>query len=225
MHSTLKTRAIHCAVTAALLFSGLPLIGQELAAIAPPPPPLAPMQGPDMGGGMDRGPMSPHRPPMERAFRMGPRGRWWNNTEVSQKLGLSADQQKKMDDIFLQSRLKLIDEHAAVEKEEAILEPLLSAEQPDEARILSQIDKIAQARAELEKANARMLLGLRGALTTAQWKTLQTLGPDDRRGRRGPDDRRGRRGPDGAPNGNGGPPAPGNAPASGGPPSGPGDPQ
>jgi Spy/CpxP family protein refolding chaperone len=226
MHSTLKTRAIHCAVTAALLFSGLPLIGQELVANAPPPlPPLAPMQGPDMGGGMDRGPMSPHRPPMEHAFRMGPRGRWWNNTEVAQKLGLSADQQKKMDDIFLQSRLKLIDQHAAVEKEEAILEPLLSAEQPDEARILSQIDKVAQARAELEKANARMLLGLRGALTTAQWKTLQTLGPDDRRGRRGPDDRRERRGPDGPSNGAGGPPAPGNAPAPGGAPSGPGDPQ
>ena len=136
----------------------------------------AAMQGPGMDGVADSGPMAPHRPPMEHAFRMGPRGRWWDNPDVAQKLGLSADQQKKMDDIFLQSRLKLIDEHASVEKEEAILEPLLSAEQPDESRILAQIDKVAQSRAELEKANARMLLGLRGVLTTAQWKTLQTLG-------------------------------------------------
>jgi Spy/CpxP family protein refolding chaperone len=217
MHSILKTRALHCAVTATLLLSGLPLIGQELATNAPPP--FAPIQGPDMGGGMDRGPMAPHRPPMERAFRMGPRGRWWNNPEVAQKLGLSADQQKKMDDIFLQSRLKLIDQHAAVEKEEAILEPLLAAEQPDETRILAQIDKVAQARAELEKANARMLLGLRSVLTTAQWKTLQTLGPGDRPGRRDRDDRRGWHGPAGPPNGSGGPPAPGGAP------SGPGDAQ
>ena len=221
MHSILKTRALHCAVTAALLLGGLPLMGQELAANAPPPPPLAPVQGPDGGGGMDRGPMSPHRPPMERAFRMGPRGRWWNNPEVAQKLGLSTDQQKKMDDIFQQSRLKLIDQHAAVEKEETILEPLLSAEQPDETRVLAQIDKVAQARAELEKANARMLLGLRGALTTAQWKTLQTLGPEERMGRRGPDDRRGRHGPDRPPAGNGAPAAPGNAP----PPAAPGDSQ
>jgi periplasmic protein CpxP/Spy len=224
MHSTLKTRAVHCVVAAALLMSGLPLMGQELAANAPPPPPLAPMQGPDMGGnpggGMDRGPMSPHRPPMERAFRMGPHGRWWNNSDVAQKLGLSTDQQKKMDDIFLQSRLKLIDQHAAVEKEETILEPLLAAEQPDETRILAQIDKVAQARAELEKANARMLLGLRGVLTTAQWKTLQTLGPGDR-GRRGADDRRGRHGSDRAPAENGGSPAPGNPP----PPGAPGDSQ
>jgi len=186
---------------------------------------MAPMQGPGMDGPADSGPMAPRRPPMERAFRMGPRGRWWNNPENAQKVGLSADQQKKMDDIFQQSRLKLIDEHAAVEKEEAILEPLLSADQPDESRILAQIDKVAQSRAELEKANARMLLGLRGVLTTAQWKTLQTLGPgrhEDRRGQDGPRGARGRHAPDGPPDGTG-PAAPG--PGSPPPPSGVGNPQ
>lgn len=221
MNSTLKTRAAHLAVSAALLLGGLPAVAQELAASAPPPLPLAPIQGP----GMDGGPMAAHRPPMERAFRMGPRGRWWNDPDISQKLGLSADQQKKMDDIFQQSRLKLIDQHAAVEKEETILEPLLAAEQPDETRILAQIDKVAQSRAELEKANARMLLGLRGVLTTAQWKTLQTLGPERRErviirrdDRRGPRDHRG---PDGAPD-EGPPPPPAGAPALNG---GPGDSQ
>jgi len=160
MHSILKMHAIHLVASAALLLGGMPAMAQELAANAPPlPPPAALEQGPDGG------PMASHRPPMERAFRMGPHGRWWDNPEIAQKVGLSADQQKKMDDIFLQSRLKLIDEHAAVEKEEAILEPLLSADQPDETRILAQIDKVAQSRAELEKANARMLLGLRGTGT------------------------------------------------------------
>jgi periplasmic protein CpxP/Spy len=235
MKQTMKTYAIHGAAAAALLLGGLPLMAQELATNAPPLPRLAPMQGPDAGGGMgaggvEGGPMAPHRPPMERAFRMGPRGRWWDNPEIAQKLGLSADQQKKMDDIFLQSRLKLIDQHAAVEKDEAILEPLLSADQPDETRILAQIDKVAQSRAELEKANARMLLGLRGALTTAQWKTLQTLGPreSDRFGRRGPDGPRGSRGrhaPDGPRDGNGGPPPPSSTPAPGGAPGSPGDSQ
>jgi periplasmic protein CpxP/Spy len=239
MKQTWKTYAIHGAAAAALLLGGLPLMAQELTANAPPLPPLPPLQGPDMGGGMDRGgsgpggmgpgsmdtgPMAPHRPPMERAFRMGPRGRWWDNPEIAQKLTLSADQQKKMDDIFLQSRLKLIDQHASVEKEEAILEPLLSSEQPDESRILAQIDKVAQSRAELEKANARMLLGLRGVLTTAQWKTLQTLGPERREHfeRREQDGPRGRRAPDG----NGPPPSSG-APAPNGVPgsSGPGDSQ
>ena len=63
-----------------------------------------------------------------------------------------------MDDIFQQSRLKLIDLHAALQKEEATLDPLINADSPDETKVLAQIDKVAQARAELEKSNARMLL-------------------------------------------------------------------
>ena len=57
------------------------------------------------------------------------------------------------------------------------MEPLLAADQPDEGKILAQIDRVAQARAELEKANARMLLGLRRVLTPEQWKTLQADEP------------------------------------------------
>jgi Spy/CpxP family protein refolding chaperone len=114
---------------------------------------------------------------MERAFHGGPPGRWWNNPDMVQKLGLTADQQKKMDDIFQQSRLRLIDLNAALQKEETIMEPLMAADQPDEAKILSQIDRVAQARAELEKANARMLLGVRRVLNQDQWKKLQAEGP------------------------------------------------
>jgi len=45
-------------------------------------------------------------------------GRWWKNPQMVEKLGLTADQQKKMDDIFQQHRLKLIDVTAAVEREQ-----------------------------------------------------------------------------------------------------------
>jgi protein CpxP len=141
------------------------------------PPPGAVQIGP-------MGPMQLHLPPMEQAFHMGPRGRWWDNPEFAQKIGISSEQQKKMDDIFQQSRLKLIDMHAAVEKQETILEPLISADQPNEGQILKQIDAVAQARAELEKANARMLLGLRGVLTADQWKKLQAEEQADRGSRR-----------------------------------------
>jgi periplasmic protein CpxP/Spy len=141
----------------------------------------APQSGPG-GMGMHEGaPWDAKRPPMERAFHGGPGGRWWDNPEVAQKLALSTDQQKKMDDIFQQSRLKLIDANASLQKEETILEPLIGADQPDEAKVLAQIDRVAQARAELEKSNARMLLGLRRVLTPDQWKKLQA----DRMERRG----------------------------------------
>jgi Spy/CpxP family protein refolding chaperone len=89
-----------------------------------------------------------------------------------EKLGLTPEQQKKMDDAFLLSRLKLIDLNASLDKEEAVLEPLVSAERPDAEKIRAQIDRIAQARAELEKANSNMLLELRLLLTPEQWKRL-----------------------------------------------------
>lgn len=122
-----------------------------------------------MGPGMDM-----HRPPMERAFvRHGIEGRWWNNPRVIERLKLTDEQRKEFDNILLQHREKLIDLRANVEKAELQMEPLVRADQPDEAKILAQIDQVAQARAELEKANARYLLALRSKLTPEQWKEVQ----------------------------------------------------
>ena len=172
-----------------LLFAGAVALAQQ-----PPQPPQPPQQGRGPGMGMGRGygapSPQPGRGPMERGM-----GRWWKNPEMVEKLGVTADQQKKMDDIFQQHRLKLIDVTAAVEREEVTLQPMMEADQPDEARIVAQIDKVAQARAELEKANARMLLGIRRVLTPDQWKKLQAETPRPGRGPGGqqpPAPRRGR---------------------------------
>lgn len=126
------------------------------------------------------------RPPMERSLMPGPPGRWWNNPQAVQRLALNSDQQKKMDDIFQQNRLRLIDLNATLQKEEVTLEPLVAADQPDEAKILAQIDKVVQARAELEKANARFLLGIRRVLTPDQWKKLREENPPGEGGGIGP---------------------------------------
>jgi periplasmic protein CpxP/Spy len=170
------------------------------------------------GGGPGAGPGAP---PMERSFRAGGPGRWWDNPNVSQQVGITDDQKKKMDDIFQQHKLQLIDLKAALEKQETILQPLIEADQPDEGKILSQIDAIAQARAELEKANARMLFGIRTLLTPDQWKKLRSMA-QNRMQRMGGDGLRkwgprsgdrpgvpGQNGPDG-----GAPPAPPTGPGS-----------
>ena len=75
----------------------------------------------------------------------------------------------------MQHREKLIDLRASLEKAELELEPLMSDDQPNEGKILAQIDKVAQARAELEKANARFLLAIRSKLTPEQWKQVQEI--------------------------------------------------
>jgi periplasmic protein CpxP/Spy len=159
------------------------------------------------GRGLDGG---PRVPPMERAFRGMENGRWWNNPRVAEQIGLTDDQKKKMDDIFQQHRLQLIDLNAALQKQQAIMEPLIQSDQPEESKVLSQIDAIATARANLEKDRARMLFSLRQTLTADQWKKLQTLARDGRpRGDRGQGGGR-RGGPDGGapPTGQQPPPGP-----------------
>lgn len=134
-------------------------------------------QGPGMGPGPVGGPgqgMDVHRPPFERAFGgRGIEGRWWNNPRIVDRLKLTDDQRKQFDQILLQHRETLIDLHANLEKAELALEPLVRDDQPNESAILAQIDKVAQARAELEKANARFLLAIRAKLTPEQWKQLR----------------------------------------------------
>ena len=166
--------------------------GPELAGPADGPGPVVIAQGPDDGpgpvllaqapGGMGPmgGPgMAGHRPPMERAFA-GPgfEGRWWNNPRVIEKLKLTDDQRKQFDKILLDHRENLIDLRASLEKAELGLQPLMQDDNPNEGAILSQIDKVAQARAELEKANARYLLALRSKLTPDQWKQVQEFRRD-----------------------------------------------
>ncbi|HUX45054.1 MAG TPA: periplasmic heavy metal sensor [Terracidiphilus sp.] len=171
-------------------------------------------QGP--GSGVGPG-FAMHRGPMER--ELGPRGdhgHWWNRPAMVQKLKLTDAQRKSMDGILLGHREKLIDLHANLEKAELAMEPMMREDHPNEPQILAQIDHIAQARAELEKANARFLLAIRSQLTVEQWKTLETDWRD-RRGRRDRGDRRDRMhnrmyrhlGP--PPAGPGAPPAPADA--------------
>jgi Spy/CpxP family protein refolding chaperone len=141
---------------------------------------LAQGPGGGMSGGGGRVPgFGEHRPPFEKA--MGPEGdhgRWWNNPKVVEALKLTDAQRKEMDATLLAHREKLVDLHANLQKAELEMEPLMGDDQPNESKILAEIDKIAAARAELEKANARFLLGIRAKLTADQWKSLKQLQAD-----------------------------------------------
>ncbi|MGA3264042.1 MAG: Spy/CpxP family protein refolding chaperone [Terracidiphilus sp.] len=130
-------------------------------------------QGPGDEPGAGSG-FAQHRPPFERAFGgQGIQGRWWNNPRIVERLKLTDEQRKAFDEILYQHRETLIDLRGSLEKAELTMQPLIRDDLPNEAKILAQIDKVAQARAELEKANARYLLALRSKLTPEQWKMVQ----------------------------------------------------
>jgi protein CpxP len=159
-----KSMKASFALRLGLAIGGVLLAGTAAGAQAP-------------GGGRGMGPdagFGDHRPPFERAFGgQGDHGRWWNNPKIVERLKLTDSQRKSMDDILLSHRETLVDLKGSLEKAELTLEPLMKDDQPNEAKILAGIDKVAQARAELEKANARFLLAIRGKLTPEQWKMVQ----------------------------------------------------
>jgi len=200
------TFAIKLGIAVAGILIAAPVFAQDSGAFGGP------------GGGFGQ-----HRPPFERALgSMGDHGRWWNNPKTIDRLKLTDTQRKSMDDTLQQHREGLVDLHGTLEKAELELEPMMQQDQPNESQILAQIDKIAQARAELEKANARFLLAIRGKLTTDQWKQLQA----DRAARPHPDWNKGGPGGNGPganaqPHGNwqrhSQPPADGQAPPPAGP--------
>ena len=106
-------------------------------------------------------------------------GPWWRNQELAAKVGLSAEQTKKIDQIFTDSKLQLIQMHAALEEEQVRLDAALNATPLDRVRAEASIDKSADLRADLEKADAKMLLNIRAVLTPEQWTKFDALrGPE-----------------------------------------------
>jgi Spy/CpxP family protein refolding chaperone len=163
-------------LAATVLLSAGMAAGQQMKTPGPGGPPPGEGQGqPRM-----RAPMADREQAEMKMRRGGPfpgGGKWWKNSEVVQKIGISDSQVQEMEKIFQDYRMKLIDQRAALQKEELALEPLIESDQPDEVKVGAQIDRVANARAALEKANAMMFLAIRKTMTIDQWKKLQQLTP------------------------------------------------
>ncbi|HEX4008136.1 MAG TPA: periplasmic heavy metal sensor [Acidobacteriaceae bacterium] len=166
-------------------------------------------------------------PPMGHGFHDGRFAEWWKSPRVAQAIGLTDAQKQKMDDIYQQHKLKLIDLQANLDKQELLLHPFIEADQPDQAKTFAQIDAVVDARAALEKADARMLFDLRSNLTVDQWKKLKSLreerGHGEMRERGGPGMWQHRQGP--TPDGQGAGPQNGPPPPQTGTPAPQGDAQ
>lgn len=102
-------------------------------------------------------------------------GAWWKDSELAKQIELTPDQSKQIEQKFMESRLKLIDERADLEKQETLLQSMMDEDRPDEAKVSTQLDKVVAARGRLEKENAMMMLSIRRVLSVEQWKKLQTI--------------------------------------------------
>jgi Spy/CpxP family protein refolding chaperone len=116
----------------------------------------------------------PNQPPDGRpGLQFGPPGRWWDDRGFAKNLKLRPDQQTRMDAIFEQNRNSLVSSYDNLQQAQARMEELSHSSTPDELALFAQIDRVAQARAELEKATTHMLLQLRKEMDPDQIKRLE----------------------------------------------------
>jgi len=102
-------------------------------------------------------------------------GAWWTNAAVVSQLGLTDDQKTRIERSFENHRASIVSATGLLEKEERQLAALLERDPVDRNAVLVQIDRVIQARGEMERTNAAMILEMRESLTRAQWTQLQSL--------------------------------------------------
>jgi protein CpxP len=134
---------------------------------------------PPQGGGntmyMTQGPGGPGGPGDHFEMRAPGPHKWWKDSDTVKQIGLSDNQAQQIEQAFTDSKMRLIDMVASLQKEELKLETLINADQPNENAVSNQVDQVVQARGKLEKEHAMMMLSIRRLLTTDQWKKLQSM--------------------------------------------------
>ena len=101
-----------------------------------------------------------------------PEGKWWKAPRLASEIGLSPDQSRDIEQIFVKSRPRLIDLKADLEKKQLVLQTSLEDPQVERRAVEKQIEAVETARAELQKTRAMMVLDMKRVLKPDQWERL-----------------------------------------------------
>jgi Spy/CpxP family protein refolding chaperone len=99
--------------------------------------------------------------------------KWWQSDHYKKELGLTAEQTRRMEDIFQKALPQLKAQKSALDESEAKFERLV--ERGDDTIVMEQINVVEAARADLNKSRAVMLYGMRKVMTRDQWAKFTAL--------------------------------------------------
>jgi Spy/CpxP family protein refolding chaperone len=142
--------------------------------------------GPPTGGPVRSGPGGPAGPPSaspgartreapEPGVRFGPVGRWWDDKSTVKSIGLSGEQQKRMDTIFNANKPEILARYQDFLKVQSKLEAVSKDPKASQEQTFAVIDAVNQARAALQKAAAQMYLQVRQQLDPEQMEKLEKI--------------------------------------------------
>jgi len=99
--------------------------------------------------------------------------KWWQSDHYKKELGLTAEQTRRMEEIFQKAMPQLKVQQSALDEAEAKFERLV--ERGEDGAVMEQINVVEAARAGLNKGRALMLYGMRKAMTQDQWVKFTAL--------------------------------------------------
>jgi Spy/CpxP family protein refolding chaperone len=100
-------------------------------------------------------------------------GKWWQSEEYKRELKLTAEQSKKLEEVFQASVPTLKSLKKSLDQAESEFERLL--ERGDDGSVMDQVERVEAARAELNKQHTLMMLRMKRVLTTEQWAKFNAM--------------------------------------------------
>ena len=102
-------------------------------------------------------------------------GKWWKNSRLADRIGLSSQQVNDIEKIFVRTRPDFIDLRADLEKKQFLLQQAMEDPSVDRKDLEKKMEAVENSRAELQKARQRMLLDIRQVMKPEQWQRLLQL--------------------------------------------------
>lgn len=99
--------------------------------------------------------------------------KWWQSDHFKRELVLTAEQSRRLEEIFQAAAPTLRTHKVALDKAERELDALV--EKGGDSAVMEQVNHVETARAELNKSRTMMLLRMRRVLTTDQWAKFTAL--------------------------------------------------
>ena len=103
-----------------------------------------------------------------------PAGKWWYNPKIQKELKLTKNEVNRLDDLFANSRRKLIKLKSAVEREQFELDQLLSSKDVNDKAVKRQFGKLEEARQNLANERLQFVIGVRNILGAERFQQLKS---------------------------------------------------
>jgi hypothetical protein len=107
------------------------------------------------------------------AVPSGAQGKWWMSDQYKRELALTADQSRRLEEIFQAALPTLRAEKKALDDAEKQFQQVM--ERGNYTSVMEKVDHLEASRASLNRTRTMMLVNMRKLLTTDQWIKLDAM--------------------------------------------------